>query len=132
MKVYKAYPVRVDAVNKPEQEWLVEFTLVGSISSVAAFPFAEGPIKKSCLLQAYMLADTLLYLLPYTPTDFLFCTHHAVVIVYAVSALTGGRGAISYVVLTLIGECTSLWQNSWYICNIFKSQNKVRIVKHID
>ena len=75
-----------------------------------------------------MLADTLLYLLPYTPTDFLFCTHHTVVIVYAVSALVGGRGAISYIILTLIGECTSLWQNSWYICKVFKSQSEVRVL----
>lgn len=72
-----------------------------------------------------MIADSVFYLLPYTPTDFLFCTHHAVVVVYVVTAITHGRGGVSCIFMLLFGECTSLWQNSWYICTTLKGRSEV-------
>ena len=63
-----------------------------------------------------MLADTVLYLIPYTPSDYLFTVHHLVVIAYVCTTLLLGRGAMSCIVMLCFGECTSIWQNSWYIC----------------
>jgi hypothetical protein len=75
-----------------------------------------------------MLVDTVMFLIPYTPTDFLFCTHHMVVILYVASTVMVGRGAISCVFMLLFGECTSIWQNSWYICKMLPRHNKARII----
>ncbi len=72
-----------------------------------------------------MLSDALWYLIPYTPTDFLFCIHHVVVIIYVVTTLVVGRGAISCVLMLLFGECTSLWQNSWYISKTLAGRSNV-------
>ena len=72
-----------------------------------------------------MFSDSVWYLIPYTPTDFLFCIHHVVVMLYVVTTLLAGRGAISCVFMLLFGECTSLWQNSWYISETLAGRSKV-------
>lgn len=84
-------------------------------------------LNVACRMQAYMLADTIWYLIPYTPTDFLFCTHHIVVIVYVVSTVRLGKGGITCIFMLLFGECTSLWQNSWYICDLLRRHTKVSL-----
>lgn len=71
------------------------------------------------------MADTSLYLLPYSPTEFLFITHHLVAMAFVVTTITRGRGAISCIVMLCFGECTSIWQNSWYFCTTLYGRFKV-------
>ena len=78
-------------------------------------------------LQAYMLADTLLFLLPFTPNDVLFMGHHAMTSTYMAAALLLRRGGVSVMVLMAIGESTSIFQNSWMIARNCRHDNKVRL-----
>lgn len=79
-------------------------------------------------MQAYMLADTLFFLLPFTPSDILFMGHHAMTSTYMAAALALHRGGISVMVLMAIGESTSIFQNSWIIARNCRHDNKVRFL----
>jgi hypothetical protein len=100
--LWNEYPtIHVDGANVSEQTVLLEFCL------------------------AYMITDTFLYLLPFTPGDYLFMGHHIMVTGWILSCLTLGRGAMSCVFLLWLGEATSIWQNSWYMCKMLRKQSKV-------
>ena len=72
-----------------------------------------------------MITDTVLYLLPFTPGDYLFMGHHIMVTGWILSCLTLQRGAMSCVFLLWLGEATSIWQNTWYMCKMLRKQSKV-------
>ncbi len=82
------------------------------------------PLK--CRSQAYMLADTFVFLLPFTPGDTLFLGHHSLVVVYTAGCLLLRRGGISVMVLTALGESTSIFQNSWLIARNTRHNSQVR------
>ena len=73
-----------------------------------------------------MVADTLLFLLPFTPSDVLFMGHHAMTTTYMAAALLLRRGGVSVMVLMALGESTSIFQNSWMIARNCRHDNKVR------
>ncbi len=77
--------------------------------------------------QAYMLADTFVFLLPFTPGDTLFLGHHSLVVVYTAGCLLLRRGGISVMVLTALGESTSIFQNSWLIARNTRHNSQVWI-----
>ncbi|KAK9838479.1 hypothetical protein WJX81_001919 [Elliptochloris bilobata] len=74
---------------------------------------------------AYMLTDSLLFLLPFTPTDVLFIGHHIMTTTYMVQSLLLQRGAQSALVLILLGELTSPLQNLWYFARYLKDRSQV-------
>lgn len=67
------------------------------------------------LSTAYMIVDFFLFLLPFTPNDYLFVGHHLMTIGYMLSSLHIDRGGLSCLILMVLGESTSLFQNSWLI-----------------
>ena len=73
-----------------------------------------------------MLADTFVFLLPFTPNDTLFLGHHFLVVVYSVGCLLVRRGGVSVMVLTALGESTSIFQNSWLIARNTRHNSRVR------
>ena len=73
-----------------------------------------------------MLADTVVFLLPFTPNDTLFLGHHFLVVVYTVGCLLVRRGGVSVMVLTALGESTSIFQNSWLIARNTRHNSQVR------
>ena len=77
-----------------------------------------------------MLADTFVFLVPFTPGDTLFLGHHLLVVVYAVGCLLVRRGGVSVMVLTALGESTSIFQNSWLIARNTRHNSQVRAGRH--
>ena len=73
-----------------------------------------------------MLADTFVFLLPFTPNDTLFLGHHFLVVVYAVGCLLVRRGGVTVMVLMALGESTSVFQNSWLIARNTRHNSQVR------
>jgi hypothetical protein len=71
-----------------------------------------------------MLADTLFFLLPFTPDDALFVAHHLLTAGYMVSALALGRGGISCLLLMFLGELTSVLQNAWLVARELRQDSK--------
>ena len=74
-----------------------------------------------------MLADTFVFLLPFTPNDTLFLGHHFLVVVYNGGCLLVRRGGVSVMVLTALGESTSIFQNSWLIARNTRHNSQVRV-----
>ena len=72
-----------------------------------------------------MLADTFVFLLPFTPSDTLFLGHHFLVVVYAAGCLLVRRGGVSVMVLMALGESTSIFQNSWLIARNTRHNSRV-------
>jgi hypothetical protein len=99
-QIYNCYPFKLDAINNIQQNTVMQ------------------------LSTAYMLADLVLYLLPFTPSDWLFITHHLMTAGYMLSSLYLNRGALSCLLLMLLGESTSLFQNSWYIARELRHDSK--------
>jgi len=77
--------------------------------------------------QAYMIIDFSMFLLPFTPNDFLFVGHHLMTIGYMMSSLYINRGGLSCLILMVLGESTSLFQNSWLISRELRRESKVCI-----
>ena len=75
-----------------------------------------------------MIVDFFLFLLPFTPNDFLFVGHHLMTTGYMMSSLYIGRGGLSCLVLMVLGESTSLFQNSWLISRELRRESKVGII----
>jgi len=75
-----------------------------------------------------MIVDFFLFLLPFTPNDFLFVGHHLMTTGYMMSSLYIGRGGLSCLVLMVLGESTSLFQNSWLISRELRRESKVSII----
>ena len=73
-----------------------------------------------------MLVDFFMFLLPFTPNDFLFVGHHLMTIGYMFSSLHINRGGLSCLILMVLGESTSLFQNSWLMSRELRRDNKVR------
>lgn len=76
-------------------------------------------------LQAYMAVDFFMFLIPFTPGDYLFVGHHMMTFGYMVSSLLINRGGLSCLILMVLGESTSLFQNSWLISQTLKRQSNV-------
>lgn len=75
-----------------------------------------------------MIVDFFLFLLPFTPNDFLFVGHHMMTTGYMMSSLYIGRGGLSCLVLMVLGESTSLFQNSWLISRELRRESRVSIM----
>lgn len=75
-----------------------------------------------------MIVDFFFFLLPFTPNDFLFVGHHLMTTGYMMSSLYIGRGGLSCLVLMVLGESTSLFQNSWLISRELRRESKVGII----
>ncbi|KDD76680.1 hypothetical protein H632_c140p1 [Helicosporidium sp. ATCC 50920] len=56
---------------------------------------------------AYMISDSLFYVLLFTPSDVMFIVHHTISLLYVVGVVQSGHGAISAVVMYFLGEITS-------------------------
>lgn len=76
-------------------------------------------------LQAYMIVDMFMFLLPYTPGDYLFVGHHIMTAAYMIMSLRINRGGLSCLILMVLGESTSLFQNSWLIARDLRNESKV-------
>ncbi|KAL6772460.1 hypothetical protein ACKKBG_A30310 [Auxenochlorella protothecoides x Auxenochlorella symbiontica] len=81
--------VQLDAVNTPSQSQLAQFSL------------------------AYMVADVLFYLVPFTPGDFMFLVHHCISGFYVLGTLCTGVGAVSSMIMFFLGEVTSPLLNAF-------------------
>lgn len=77
-------------------------------------------------MQAYMLVDMFMFLLPFTPGDYLFVGHHIMTAAYMLMSLQMSRGGLSCLILMALGESTSLFQNSWLIARELRRDNQVR------
>ena len=66
-----------------------------------------------------------MFLIPFTPGDYLFVGHHMMTFGYMVSSLVINRGGLSCLILMVLGESTSLFQNSWLISRELRRQSKV-------
>lgn len=75
--------------------------------------------------QAYMIVDFFMFLLPFTPGDYLFVGHHIMTTAYMVMSLQANRGGLSCLILMALGESTSLFQNSWLIARELRRDNQV-------
>ncbi len=75
-----------------------------------------------------MIVDFFMFLLPFTPNDFLFVGHHLMTTGYMMSSLYIGRGGLSCLILMVLGESTSLFQNSWLISRELRRESKVSII----
>lgn len=75
-----------------------------------------------------MIVDFFLFLLPFTPKDFLFVGHHLMTTGYMMSSLYIGRGGLSCLILMVLGESTSLFQNSWLISRELRRESRVSII----
>ena len=83
------------------------------------------------LLQAYMAVDFFMFLIPFTPGDYLFVGHHLMTFGYMVSSLVINRGGLSCLILMVLGECTSLFQNSWLISRELRRESNVRPINEL-
>lgn len=104
IEIHKHWPLKLDAVNTPQQIWLMQFST------------------------AYMLVDLFAFLLPFTPDDFLFIGHHFLTASYMISSLWLGRGGVSCVVLMVLGESTSWLQNGFYLSRDLRRDNETAMV----
>ena len=84
-----------------------------------------------------MIVDMFMFLLPFTPGDYLFVGHHFMTAAYMIMSLQVNRGGLSCLILMLLGESTSLFQNSWLIARELRRDNQVwhhsrqfAVVKH--
>lgn len=82
-------------------------------------------LTAAVFLQAYMAVDFFMFLIPFTPGDYLFVGHHMMTFGYMVSSLVINRGGLSCLILMVLGECTSLFQNSWLIARELRRQSNV-------
>ena len=67
-----------------------------------------------------------MFLLPFTPGDYLFVGHHIMTAAYMIMSLQINRGGLSCLILMALGESTSLFQNSWLIARELRRDNQVR------
>ena len=72
-----------------------------------------------------MIVDFFMFLLPFTPNDYLFVGHHLMTTGYMLSSLFIGRGGLSCLILMVLGESTSLFQNSWLISRELRRESRV-------
>ena len=72
-----------------------------------------------------MAVDFCMFLIPFTPGDYLFVGHHMMTFGYMVSSLVINRGGLSCLILMVLGESTSLFQNSWLISRELRRQSNV-------
>ena len=72
-----------------------------------------------------MIVDFFMFLLPFTPNDYLFVGHHLMTTGYMLSSLLIGRGGLSCLILMVLGESTSLFQNSWLISRELRHDSRV-------
>ncbi|DBA88032.1 TPA: hypothetical protein ACH3X1_005013 [Trebouxia sp. C0004] len=103
------YPFSLDAQNNNSANFIMQFSAVRSVVTAAT---------------AYMVVDFFLFLLPFTPDDFLFVGHHLMTTGYMMSSLFIGRGGLSCLVLMVLGESTSLFQNSWLISRELRQESR--------
>ena len=89
------------------------------------------PSVSAVFLQAYMAVDFFMFLIPFTPGDYLFVGHHMMTFGYMVSSLLINRGGLSCLILMVLGECTSLFQNSWLISRELRRQSNVSMPSNI-
>ena len=82
-------------------------------------------VSIGAVLQAYMAVDFFMFLIPFTPGDYLFVGHHIMTFGYMVSSLVINRGGLSCLILMVLGESTSLFQNSWLISRELRRQSNV-------
>ena len=75
-----------------------------------------------------MIVDFFLFLLPFTPNDYLFVGHHLMTIGYMLSSLHIDRGGLSCLILMVLGESTSLFQNSWLISRELRHDSPVSLL----
>lgn len=73
---------------------------------------------------AYMIADFFFFLLPFTPTDFVFIVHHIIASIYLVGCLLTGHGAISCILMFFLGEVTSPVFNVFSIAKELRHHSK--------
>lgn len=74
-----------------------------------------------------MAVDFFMFLIPFTPGDYLFVGHHLMTFGYMLSSLVINRGGLSCLILMVLGECTSLFQNSWLISRELRHESNVSI-----
>lgn len=74
-----------------------------------------------------MLVDFFMFLLPFTPDDYLFVGHHIMTSLYMIMSLQVNRGGLSCLILMALGESTSLFQNSWLIARELRRDNQVNV-----
>ncbi|DBA88030.1 hypothetical protein WJX77_008204 [Trebouxia sp. C0004] len=104
--------------------------IVAGAQLVSQYPFsldAQNNNSANFIMQfsaAYMVVDFFLFLLPFTPDDFLFVGHHLMTTGYMMSSLFIGRGGLSCLVLMVLGESTSLFQNSWLISRELRQESR--------
>eukprot|EP00887_Chlorella_sp_A99_P004091 scaffold23.g4091.t1 len=88
----------------------------------------NSPAQASALLcqysLAYMVADMLFYLLPFTPGDYLYIVHHFITGIYIVGTLLTGRGGISFILMAFVGEVTSPILNTFSISRELRHRSK--------
>ena len=149
LQLVSEYPIELAARNDATTTFIMQMSMVRGICQcnvAALFPTEavrpkslivsdsklsqvfEGHFNHSitaCCMQAYMTTDFLLFLIPFTPTDFLFIAHHLMTIVYMMSALHLNRGGLSCLILMVLGESTSLFQNSWLISRELRHEHPV-------
>lgn len=73
---------------------------------------------------AYMLADSFLFLLPWTPDDVVFIVHHILSGTYLVGCLLNGHGAIGCIMMFFMGEVTSPIFNAFSISKELRHHSK--------
>ncbi|DBA88031.1 TPA: hypothetical protein ACH3X1_005013 [Trebouxia sp. C0004] len=100
LQLVSQYPFSLDAQNNNSANFIMQFSA------------------------AYMVVDFFLFLLPFTPDDFLFVGHHLMTTGYMMSSLFIGRGGLSCLVLMVLGESTSLFQNSWLISRELRQESR--------
>ncbi|KAL0027117.1 hypothetical protein WJX79_007020 [Trebouxia sp. C0005] len=104
--------------------------IIAGAQLVSQYPFsldAQNTSSVNFVMQlsaAYMIVDFFLFLLPFTPNDFLFVGHHMMTTGYMMSSLYIGRGGLSCLVLMVLGESTSLFQNSWLISRELRRESR--------
>ncbi|KAL3135386.1 hypothetical protein ABBQ32_007570 [Trebouxia sp. C0010 RCD-2024] len=97
------------------------------------FPFSlDAPNNASTnlimqLSAAYMAVDFFMFLIPFTPGDYLFVGHHIMTFGYMISSLVINRGGLSCLILMVLGESTSLFQNSWLISRELRRDSNVAL-----
>nr|AXF42660.1 carbonic anhydrase CAH1630 [Chlorella sp. ArM0029B] len=72
----------------------------------------------------YMVADSLFFLMPFTPTDYVFIIHHIISSIYLCGCLLTGHGAISCILMFFMGEVTSPVFNTFTIAKELRHHSK--------
>lgn len=73
---------------------------------------------------AYMVVDTVCYVLVFTPSDYKFAVHHVISALYSVGTLHSGRGGGAAAAMFLAGEITGPLLNALTVGEVFQRHSR--------